>query len=247
MIRTIISKQLYQYGNQELEYIIVKSKRRKTSEIIVDEKEIMLRIPSDKSMTDAQNLLASKIKWIIKKQKEYREHTPEIIKPDFSKNSTLPYKGKNYAIQIIKKRNKDDKIALNDKFVITLSIKKRNLDSDDRRIKSLYEDWLYQQSKNIFEEKMKLFGHIINVTPKKLVIKKLKNRWGSVTKEGAINLNCNLMKAREDVIDYVIIHELCHFLIKKHSTHFWNLIKEYVCDYEKKIEWLEVNGKYLLN
>jgi predicted metal-dependent hydrolase len=122
-----------------------------------------------------------------------------------------------------------------------------NLFLDNIRIKLLYEDWLYHQAKNIFEEKIKRFGSIIDVSPKKFVLKNLRNRWGSVTKEGTINLNYNLIKAPDDVIDYIIIHELCHFLIKKHSHSYWNLLKEYVWDYKKKIEWLEINGKYLIN
>ena len=49
------------------------------------------------------------------------------------------------------------------------------------------------------------------------------------------------------VIDYVIIHELCHFLIKDHSHRYWSLLKAYVNDYKRKIEWLDINGKYLLS
>jgi predicted metal-dependent hydrolase len=56
-----------------------------------------------------------------------------------------------------------------------------------------------------------------------------------------------VIKAPDEVIDYIIIHELCHFLIKDHSHRYWNLLKAYVKDYKRKIEWLDVNGKYLLS
>jgi predicted metal-dependent hydrolase len=62
----------------------------------------------------------------------------------------------------------------------------------------------------------------VEATPINIVIKLLKNRWGSLTKEGNIHLNFNLLKAPEDVIDYIIIHELCHLKIKGHSHNFWN-------------------------
>src|SRR5207342_1181357 len=99
-IRQTISKQLYQYGDQQLEYTLVKSRRRKTSEIIVDENEITLRIPHTKSINEAEKLMDSKIRWIIRKQNEYREQIPEIIKPNFLQGSTLPYLGKNHEIRI---------------------------------------------------------------------------------------------------------------------------------------------------
>lgn len=106
---------------------------------------------------------------------------------------------------------------------------------------------MYAQANKVFEKKIKEFSGLIEVRPQKIVLKSLKNRWGSTTKKETINLNYNLVKASEDVIDYIIIHELCHFHIKKHSHHYWNLLVEYVRDYKRKIEWLEVNGKYLIN
>jgi predicted metal-dependent hydrolase len=105
----------------------------------------------------------------------------------------------------------------------------------------------YHQATEIFEEKIKYLSSIVDVSPKQIIIKKLKNRWGSATKEGTINLNFNLIKAPNNVIDYVIIHELCHLIIKKHSHHFWSLLKKYVADYKTKIEWLEINGKHLIS
>jgi len=248
MIKTTISKQLYEYGEQKIEYNLVRSKRRKTSEIIVDENEITLRIPHNKSINEAEKLMRNKIRWIIRKQKEYREQMPVIAKPNFLHGSTVPYLGKNYEIQIINNKN-DNRIQFElekNKFIITLGIKKNSLNRDLNVVKLLYEDWLHRQAKNIFEEKVKEFSSLIHVRPKKIILKNLKNRWGSATKEGTINLNYNLMKAPDEVIDYVIIHELCHFLIKDHSHRYWNLLKEYVSDYKRKIEWLEINGKYLI-
>jgi predicted metal-dependent hydrolase len=245
MIKTTISKQLYEYGNQKVEYNLIRSKRRKTSEIIVDENEVTLRIPFNKSINDAEKLVGSKIKWIITKQKEYRKRKPEILKPNFLHKSTVPYLGKNYKVQIIKNRE-DDKIQLkNGQFIVTLRFKK-NSPNRDNRIKSLYEDWLYYQAGNIFEKKIKQFYNIIGVCPKKIVVKKLKNRWGSVTKDKAMNLNLNLIKAPEVVIDYIILHELCHFKIKGHSHKFWTYLHKFVPDYQDHINWLEINGKHLL-
>lgn len=89
------------------------------------------------------------------------------------------------------------------------------------------------------------FSKIVKVTPKDS-IKKLKNRWGSITKNKKIVLNVNLIKTPQNIVDYVIKHELCHFKIEGHSHYFWELLKNFEPDYEKKIKWLEVNGKNIL-
>jgi predicted metal-dependent hydrolase len=85
------------------------------------------------------------------------------------------------------------------------------------------------------------------IKPNKVVIKNLKNRWASITKNNDINLNVNLIKAPPEIIDYIIIHELCHFKIKGHSYNFWNLLRRYFPDYPKFIKWLNINGKNLLS
>jgi predicted metal-dependent hydrolase len=91
------------------------------------------------------------------------------------------------------------------------------------------------------------FSKILKVNPKKINIKNLKNRWGSITKERQINLNLNLIKAPEDVIDYIIIHELCHFKVKGHSHKFWTYLHKYIPNYEDKVNWLAINGSNILS
>ena len=98
----------------------------------------------------------------------------------------------------------------------------------------------------MFKDKVIKFSKTIRVNPKKIIVKNLKNRWGSLTKNQTINLNLNLIKSPEDVIDYMIIHELCHFKIKGHSHKFWAYLHKFVPDYEDRVSWLAVNGSNIL-
>jgi predicted metal-dependent hydrolase len=100
----------------------------------------------------------------------------------------------------------------------------------------------------IFMNKVKSYSEKLGIAkPEKISIKKLKNRWGSIGKNGdTINLNVNLLKAHEDIINYIILHELCHLKIKEHSHHFWELLRKFTPDYQEKIDWLKVNGSNLV-
>ena len=70
---------------------------------------------------------------------------------------------------------------------------------------------------------------------------------GSIGKKGdTINLNINLVKAPEDVVNYIVLHELCHLKIKGHSYHFWDLLHKFMPDYSEKIDWLDKNGSNLV-
>ncbi len=186
----------------------------------MDEDEVILRIPSNKSLLEAEKIIAKKLTWILRKQKEYNEKRSQVLKPTFLDGTQLPYMGKSYEIQIISNSNaEDESIRLVDnKFTAILGL--YDYDNNVKKIRYLYEDWLYHRAKDIFGQKISYFSKVIGVYPKKLVVKKLRNRWGSATKTGVINLNYNLLKTPEDVIDYIIIHELCHLIVTSHSHHF---------------------------
>src|SRR5687768_2355848 len=100
---SLSSKQFYQYGTIKVEYNLIRSKRRKTSEIIVDEKEVIIRVPLDKPLYEVEKLLSSKIRWILEKQNQHskKEEIVQIANPTFLQNSTLPYLGQNYKIKVV--------------------------------------------------------------------------------------------------------------------------------------------------
>jgi len=110
----------------------------------------------------------------------------------------------------------------------------------------LYEQWLYKTARSAFILKVKQYSKLLDVEVKKIIIKNMKGRWGGITKHAGINLNSNLIKAPEDVIDYIIIHELCHFKIKGHSHHFWELLKSYYPRYEDAVKWLDTNSSAMV-
>ena len=159
--KVTVSKQVYHHGDQKIEYTLFRSKRRKTSEIMVDEDQIILRIPSEKSLDHADKLVQGKIRWIINKQKEYREKRPEITKPTFLDGSKVPYLGHNYEIELIKYGNNEDKIEFNNKFIVTIGSESDSDNMYNKRIKSLYENWLADRSKEVFKDKVIEFSRIL--------------------------------------------------------------------------------------
>jgi predicted metal-dependent hydrolase len=91
-----------QYGTITIPYYIIKSKRVKTSEIIVDSDKVTIRTPLNKNLSEIRRIVSDKASWILKKQKEYKEAIPTILKPTFEDGSTLPYFGRNYPLRILK-------------------------------------------------------------------------------------------------------------------------------------------------
>jgi len=238
-------KRKLEYGNTTINYSIIKTRRRKTSEIIVNKDVVEIRAPFDKPEREIRNLIQDKANWILKKQKEYSEMNPEIVKPIFGENSTLPYLGKNYPLKIFRTETRDTINFTDGQFIVYIQPSKS---VTTEHVEELYEHWLMKAARRIFVNKVKSYSEKLGIEkPERVSIKKLKNRWGSLGKKGdVVNLNVNLMKASENIIDYVVLHELCHLKVKEHSHHYWGLLHKFIPDYQERIQWLITNGTNLL-
>ena len=91
------------------------------------------------------------------------------------------------------------------------------------------------------------YAEKIGVTYGRITIRNQKTRWGSCSAKGNLNFNCLLMMTPPDVIDYVIVHELCHRLEMNHSPRFWKYVASIMPDYKDKQKWLRENGQVLID
>jgi predicted metal-dependent hydrolase len=244
----IYQKDRVRYGTITIPYHIIKTGRVKTSEVIVDAdtRIVTVRTPLEKDKHEIQRIILDKASWILQKQREFRENTPQLIKPTFKENSTLTYLGKNYPLVIKKKKKKQSENELqliNGEFVATIKSSKNS----KNLIKNLYESWLLDNAQIILKDKVEKCSKKIEIGIERVNIKNLKNRWGSLSKDKkTINLNVNLLKAPDDVLDYIILHELCHVNINDHTHHYWDLVRKYMPSYQEKIDWLNANTSILV-
>ena len=107
-------------------------------------------------------------------------------------------------------------------------------------------DSLKAGAKPIIEEKVRLFADKIGVKYGKITIRNQKTRYGSCTAKGNLNFNCLIMLMPEKIIDYVIVHELCHIKEMNHSRRFWNEVESILPDYKERRKWLKLNGNILI-
>jgi len=85
----------------------------------------------------------------------------------------------------------------------------------------------------IAKEKTKYFGELYNLHPAKISIRNQKTRWGSCSRNGNISLNYRIVHLPEKLLDYVIVHELCHLKVFNHSRKFWDLVAVAVPDFKE--------------
>lgn len=114
-----------------------------------------------------------------------------------------------------------------------------DIEINDNKIFVKSEDylnkWLKKNTEIIFKERLDYIYNLFeeNIPYPKLKIRKMKTRWGVCNKNNSITLNSELIKYGYEQIDYVIIHELSHFIHFDHSKDFWNLVNKYCKNYKE--------------
>lgn len=98
----------------------------------------------------------------------------------------------------------------------------------------------------VIPPKVKEYAAVLGVSYGRITIRNQKSRWGSCSSKGNLNFNCLLVKAPEDILDYVIVHELCHRMEMNHSGRFWKLVEGVLPDYRERRKWLKEQGSVLI-
>jgi hypothetical protein len=108
-------------------------------------------------------------------------------------------------------------------------------------------DSLKREAKFLIPERVRYFSAKLGITYGRIAIRAQRSRWGSCSSKGNLNFNCLLMLTPREVIDSVIVHELCHRKELNHSKAFWALVYEAMPDYKIWDKWLKDHGHELIS
>lgn len=178
---------------------------------------------------------------------------------------TIPYeivrsKRKTYGIHVAPGGKVTVRIPLrgSEKFAISLAESKKNWIAScvlklqnvpvqrektpsEKRLEAIYR----KAAREYFPKRVSHYARMLGVTYGKISIRDQKTRWGSCSSEGNLSFNRRLILAPPDVLDYVVIHELCHRKEMNHSKEFWALVESLMPEYKERRKWLRENGNNL--
>lgn len=105
---------------------------------------------------------------------------------------------------------------------------------------------LVDKAKQVIPDRVAYFAPLVGVEYGRITIRNQRTRWGSCSAKGNLNFNCLLVLTPPEVLDYVVIHELCHLRELNHSPSFWAEVRRIMPDYADKRRWLKDNGFELI-
>lgn len=111
----------------------------------------------------------------------------------------------------------------------------------EQQIKNLRE-----KARELVTKRIQHYAPIIGVSYGQITIRMQRTRWGSCSNNGNLKFNCLLALVPSEVLDYVVVHELCHLKELNHSKRFWSEVSNVLPDYKVQKKWLKDNGNNLI-
>ena len=198
---------------------------------VCEDGSVQLFVPLFFTNEDIEQLLEKKAKWIASKRQFFEQKT----KIQLRRNELLLF-GNRYAYYYSSKYQ--NKVVVNHESR-TIQAKRNLLDA------TIQEKWLKSVARKYITSRAETLSEALLLPYNKLYIRSQKRKWGNCSKEKNISINWRVIKAPEFVIDYIIIHELCHTVIMKHTVRFQTLLRSHCPDCEQAQAWLDKYGNSL--
>lgn len=229
-------------------YQLIKSAKRRSIALQIKSGKVVVRAPDFVSSDYIDRLISKKKEWIETKLEKYRclHNTPceEII--SLRNGGAVWFKGIRTSINV-GFANKANIEVINDFLIVTLkeSLRQQSQDKQNKKIRQLIESWMKECAIDMINDKVSTYSKLTNLTPSSVYIRRYKARWGSCNNRGQLNFNYLLVMVPDWVVDYVVIHELCHLKHLNHSNEFWQLVALHFPEFKKAKLWLKQHQNQL--
>jgi predicted metal-dependent hydrolase len=218
------------WGTLEIPYRYSCSRRKTLSVSVHPDLSVTVSAPNGISIEKIREFVYRRAGWIRKAWRDFEPYLPKQPERRYISGETHRYLGRQYRLKI--ERGHANSVKCSGGFLrVTVQG-----EISPERTKTLLEDWYRCHAKDVFQERLTAChqkAHLEEIPFPNLMIRKMASRWGSYSSRGLLTLNLALIKTPKDCIDYVIIHELCHYKVKHHGPKFWKLLHRLMPDFEE--------------
>jgi predicted metal-dependent hydrolase len=225
----------------DIEFTLIRSERT-TADIVIERSgDVIVRAPLEIGDGAIQEVVADRALWIYRSLAEWVELNASRRQRPLLQGQGFAYLGRSYRLKFVSDataplRLKNGRWELSEEFLAK---------SGEAGVRKAFRDFYIGRGEKIFTERVAHFAPRVGVTAGEIEVKELGYYWASCGKNGALNFNWKTLMAPQTVIDYIVVHELCHFRHRDHSDAFWNEVDKIFPNYRDRKEWLRKNGAAL--
>ena len=222
--------------DETIDYEVRRSDDATQPRIDVDIHGVTVVLPAGSSI-DPQELVEDNAQWLLEKWRNYESHREQAPSRSFEPGETFPYRDSELPVEVSdvdRSRVDSDAFILADNAVAETGIQDA--------LEALYR----REARSVFESRIDHYADKMGVEPGKLELRNQRTRWASCSPQRTLSFNWRLVMAPDDVINYVVIHELAHLREKNHTRRFWNIVRQYDSEYKAHVDWLTENSSKLI-
>jgi len=225
-----------QYGSHTI-YVKVVRRRRSTLEIAVEpDTSVVATAPISASLDKITEKIRKRGTWIRRQQRYFLQYLPRNPPRKYVSGETHLYLGRQYRLKV--RAHSRDGVKLTRGFLLVQS-HYPSPEATRALVVAWYRDRAHVRFDDRLEACLLRFRAPEAFRPETLIVRQMKQRWGSMSPSGRLVLNTRLVEAPIDAIDYVITHELCHIDQPHHGPRFFSLLGRVMPDWERRKARLE--------
>jgi len=223
---------------KEIDYEVVRS-RRATADIVVErDGRIIVRAPKHVPDERVEDIVEAKRYWIYKTLAEWRDLNATRVLREYRNGEGFLYLGRSHRLLLV--ADQDEPLLLKDgRFCLQRDIVDRG---DIGAAQAAFRDYYIVRGRERIAGRVSYYAPKVGVKPVQVDVRELGNRWASCSPRGRLAFHWKCMMAPQTVIDYIVVHELCHFHHRDHTEAFWNEVDKVMPAYRERKEWLRVHG-----
>lgn len=222
----------------DIRYQVIRS-RRATADIVIErDGSIVVRAPETIPDERIEDMVEAKRLWIYKNLAEWRDLNATRVLREYKNGEGFLYLGRSYRLLLVAEQN-EPLLLKNGRF----SLRRDLVDAGSiAAAQSAFRDYYIARGQERISRRVNYYAPKVGVTPHALDVRELGHRWATCSPSGDLAFHWKCMMAPQTIIDYIVVHELCHFHHLDHTDAFWNEVDKVIPNYGERKEWLRKNG-----
>jgi predicted metal-dependent hydrolase len=225
---------LHTFSGETISYELIYKKRKSMRMLIDVYGNVEVQAPKGTPEQIVIQFLEEKWDWILQKKKEMKDRLEGRQEKVYEQGESFLYLGNTYPIQISQDPTIEQDHAVLEGDRLHIYVKQL----EDERIKQALKRFYYQQCKTLVEKSIRTYQSHFKTKPRSIRITDNKTNWGTCDAKQQLTFNWKLAMAPLDVINYVVVHEMCHMVHLNHDRSFWRLVGKIMPNYEEQENWL---------
>lgn len=212
-----------------LHYRLERSHRRRSVGLLVSEKGLVVRAPAAAALSAVESVLHIRWQWVLRKLRYWQQApmlAPALDSRHWIDGGMVQFRGEECRLVC------NAQLRIRDEGIREGALYLRTDAGKHFACQQRVERWLQQQARQILQQRLAHFAPQVGVQYARVRLSSAKTRWGSAGSTGTISLHWRLVQLPPALLDYVVVHELCHLHEMNHSPRFWAHVQRVLPDYQ---------------